>query len=70
MLVIYSDKKQPKSEGVVLRGMNEYYGVIDKATEVFVEGNVKRITDAYKARGIKVLSENPLLPKLKPKAKD
>jgi hypothetical protein len=53
MKVIYTDK--PGNEpGVCYRLLNEFFGVISAATDVFVQGDNPNIIEAYKRAGIKV----------------
>ncbi|MCV4287873.1 HeH/LEM domain-containing protein [Pseudomonas capsici] len=53
MKVIYTDK--PGNErGVCYRRLDQFFGVIDSATEVQVEGDAQHITDAYQQAGIKI----------------
>ncbi|SFX17597.1 HeH/LEM domain-containing protein [Pseudomonas sp. NFACC49-2] len=53
MKVIYTDK--PGSEpGVCYRLLNEFFGVISAATDVFVQGDNPNIIEAYQRAGIKV----------------
>jgi hypothetical protein len=53
MKVIYTDK--PGDEpGVCYRLLNEFFGVISAATDVFVQGDNPNIIEAYKRAGIKV----------------
>ncbi|MGN8276775.1 HeH/LEM domain-containing protein [Pseudomonas sp. SMN5] len=53
MKVIYTDK--PGNEpGVCYRLLNEFFGVISSATDVFVQGDNPNIIEAYKRAGIKV----------------
>lgn len=53
MKVIYTDK--PGNEpGVCYRLLDEFFGVISSATDVFVQGDNPNIIEAYKRAGIKV----------------
>jgi hypothetical protein len=53
MKVIYTDK--PGNEpGVCYRLLNEFFGVISAATDVFVQGDSPNIIEAYRRAGIKV----------------
>lgn len=54
MKVIYTDK--PGNEpGVCYRLLNEFFGVISAATDVFVQGDNPSIIEAYRRAGIKVV---------------
>lgn len=53
MKVIYTDKPG-RERGVCYRLLSQFFGVIDGATQVVVEGEAPEIVDAYEAAGIKV----------------
>ena len=53
MKVIYTDKPG-RERGVCYRHLNQFFGVIDGATQVIVEGDAPEIVEAYEAAGIKV----------------
>ncbi|MGN8259509.1 HeH/LEM domain-containing protein [Pseudomonas sp. SMSB3] len=53
MKVIYTNT--PGSErGTCYRRLDQFFGVIDGATQVVVEGEAPEIVEAYEAAGIKV----------------
>lgn len=53
MKVIYTDKPG-RERGVCYRLLSQFFGVIDGATHVVVEGEAPEIVEAYEAAGIKV----------------
>lgn len=53
MKVIYTDKPG-RERGVCYRLLSQFFGVIDGATQVVVEGDAPEIVEAYEAAGIKV----------------
>ncbi|MBF8674821.1 hypothetical protein IRZ53_07405 [Pseudomonas fulva] len=53
MKVIYTDKPG-RERGVCYRLLSQFFGVIDGATQVVIEGDAPEIVEAYEAAGIKV----------------
>lgn len=53
MKVIYTDKPG-RERGVCYRLRSQFFGVIDGATQVVIEGDAPEIVEAYEAAGIKV----------------
>ncbi len=53
MKVIYTDKPG-RERGVCYRLLSQFFGVIDGATQVVVDGDAPEIVEAYEAAGIKV----------------
>lgn len=53
MKVIYTDKPG-RERGVCYRLLSQFFGVIDGATQVVVDGDAPEIVEAYEAAGITV----------------
>lgn len=57
MKVIYTDNPG-RERGACYRLLDQFFGVIDGATEVVVDGDAPHITEAYQAAGIKIATDD------------